>query len=293
VVFKVQYPGIDEVIAADMKNLKGMLFVIFSMFTKMDLEPVWKELNDRLLEELDYEHEAWNMKQMTKLYKNIPELIIPEVIDDMSSKHVLCMTLVEGISPQRACSVEFSQEQKNLWGVAIFKMITAGLFSHKLLHVDPNFANFSFLSDGSIIIYDFGCVKQVPLYISNGYAKVAFAVFNDDIQNVPKLLKEIGVKRVNGDLLPVNLIKEYADVLITPFLKNMEYQFGKDNFIYDTIIKLGTKNWEEAMTISFPKDVVFIDRTFGGHFGNLSKLKAKGNWREFVEPIILNVLENH
>ncbi|MEZ4604642.1 MAG: AarF/UbiB family protein [Desulfobacterales bacterium] len=55
VALKIQYPGIDTVIRADLKNLKGLLKLLFSMFSRMDMEPVWQELKDRLMEELDYE----------------------------------------------------------------------------------------------------------------------------------------------------------------------------------------------------------------------------------------------
>ena len=37
-----------------------------------------------------------------------------------------------------------------------------GLFEHRLIHADPNLSNFSFLADGRVVVYDFGCVKSVP-----------------------------------------------------------------------------------------------------------------------------------
>jgi len=32
----------------------------------------------------------------------------------------------------------------------------------------------------------------------------------------------------------------------------------------------------------FPKDIIFIDRTFGGHFGNLCRLNARADWRAIL-----------
>ena len=41
-------------------------------------------------------------------------------------------------------------------------------------------------------------------------------------------------------------------------------------------------NWQDATDIRFPRDVVFIDRTLVGLFGNLSKLQATGPWRKLL-----------
>jgi hypothetical protein len=42
-------------------------------------------------------------------------------------------------------------------------------------------------------------------------------------------------------------------------------------------------NWQDATDIRFPSDVVFIHRTMGGLFGNLSTLGATGPWRKLIQ----------
>jgi hypothetical protein len=37
------------------------------------------------------------------------------------------------------------------------------------------------------------------------------------------------------------------------------------------------------MDLRFPEDIIFIDRSLAGHFGNLMRLSASGPWRELVE----------
>jgi hypothetical protein len=41
-------------------------------------------------------------------------------------------------------------------------------------------------------------------------------------------------------------------------------------------------NWQNASDARFPRDMVFIDRTLVGLFGNLGKLRATGPWRELL-----------
>jgi predicted unusual protein kinase regulating ubiquinone biosynthesis (AarF/ABC1/UbiB family) len=289
IALKVQYPGIDEVIRADMKNLKGVLKLLFSMFTPMDMEPVWQELNDRLLEELDYEKEADNMKRMAHFFKNDKRVIIPKVIDKVSSRHVLGMELVLGISPDRLSENQYPQELKNAWGISIMKLILQGIFRFRFLHADPNIANFSFLENGGIIVYDFGCMKEVPENLTKGYVRLIRAVLNKDYHLIPEILQSIGVHKADGTPISQKMADDFAEVFYEFVEPGVTYTFGNDLRVYERLQALGFKHISESMSLVFPKDIIFIDRTFGGHFGNLCRLNAAADWRSMLEAHSANV----
>ena len=44
----------------------------------------------------------------------------------------------------------------------LFDFMLRGLFEHRLIHADPNLSNFSFLADGRVVVYDFGCGLIAP-----------------------------------------------------------------------------------------------------------------------------------
>ena len=282
VVLKVQYPGIDRVITADMKNLKGVMKLIFSMFTSVNMEPIWQEVNQRLHEELDYEREASNMEKLSRLQSSNPDIIIPKVWREASSRRVLCMSFEEGISPEDACSDKYPQELKNKWAQVIFKMLMEGIFVQRFLHADPNLSNFSFCEDGRIIVYDFGCVKEVPLEFARSYARIGLAVIEKRYDDVPAELEGLGVRRVDGLPFDTHLIEDYAGVLTEPFHPGQNFAFGQDNNIFDAIRNLGAQYWHDATGIEFPRDLVFINRTTIGHFGNFNRLKARGPWGDIM-----------
>ena len=54
------------------------------------------------------------------------------------------------------------------WGAVLFDFLQRGLFEHRMIHADPNLANFFFLAGGRVVVYAFGCVNSVPLNIANG-----------------------------------------------------------------------------------------------------------------------------
>src|SRR5271154_511122 len=66
VAVKIQYPGVDETVEQDLGNLKLLLRTLQAvagdiMRQKIDTKSIYTELQERLLEELDYVNEARNI----------------------------------------------------------------------------------------------------------------------------------------------------------------------------------------------------------------------------------------
>ena len=96
VVVKVQYPGVEETVKQDLQNVKALLqtFTLIGrdvMRQKIDQSDVYRELEERLHEELDYVNEAKNIAIFQKMFRDDDEVIIPEVYPDLSSRRVLTM----------------------------------------------------------------------------------------------------------------------------------------------------------------------------------------------------------
>jgi predicted unusual protein kinase regulating ubiquinone biosynthesis (AarF/ABC1/UbiB family) len=282
VAVKIQYPGIDHIIEADLKNLRTILRRLFSLISKVDFDPVWREVRDRLLEELDYTHEAENMRRMAALHADIPEIIIPRVIDEASTRGVLTMQYVRGISPELACSNRYDQKLKDRWAKVLFEFQFRGLFEHRFMHADPNLANFSFLEDGRVIVYDFGCVKRIPQKIVAGYSELILAGLLGRTQELPRILLDLGVYKGDHVPLPMETIEPYIGVFSEIYREAPPYTFGQSNALYRQLFDLGMSDLPDAIDLHFPEDVVFIDRSLGGHFGNLGRLRATGPWRDIV-----------
>ncbi len=291
VVFKVQYPGIDRTIEADMKSLKGGMKLLLSWFTKMDTELIWSEVRDRMLEEIDYECEAEHLQRMRALWSHEPLIHIPQVVNELSTRRVLCMESLTGWSGEEACADTVSQEQRDQWGTLLFRWLARSLLNHRLMHVDPNLANFSFREDGGINVYDFGCVKEVPADLAEGYARLARSMLASRYAQMPGRLQAMGIESAGGQPVSLDMIKKFAQEIRTIFRLRPPYRFGENRELYDKGIELGLQHWNEASETRFPADIVFIHRTFAGHYGNLCKLRAVGPWREILEECLAFCLD--
>ncbi|MCD4751284.1 MAG: hypothetical protein K8R59_18090, partial [Thermoanaerobaculales bacterium] len=137
------------------------------------------------------------------------------------------------------------------------------------------------LEDGRVIVYDFGCVKEVPEFISHGYAALMSAVLEGRPGEVPGILQKMGIETTAGGTMPVEISDAYAQVLSRIVREEPPYTFGEDDF-FQEMMELGRKYWSEAANMTFPSDLVFVNRSFGGHVGNLGRLRATGPWREMI-----------
>jgi predicted unusual protein kinase regulating ubiquinone biosynthesis (AarF/ABC1/UbiB family) len=282
VAVKIQYPRADQMVKADLKNLKALLGNLVSLFMDIDFEPIWDEVKERLLEELDYLKEAENIRRMAALHADLPEIIVPDVVQEATTRRVLTMGFVDGIPPDEAASDQYPQHLKDQWGVTLFEFTLRGLFEHRFLHADPNFANFAFREDGSVAVYDYGCMKEIPADIAAGYSNLMNSVLDRRKVAIPEILGNMGVSSEGGAALPRAMTDPYVDLLQDIVRASPRYTFGEDDSIYASLFELGKANWQYATDIRFPRDVVFIDRTLGGLFGNLGMLRATGPWRKLI-----------
>ena len=282
VAVKIQYPGIDRMVEADLGNLRRVLKSVVALVSKVDFEPIWQELRARLREELDYLHEAERMRRMAELHAGVPEVVIPRVVEEASTGRVLTTEYEEGLSPDEACAPETPQELKDRWGVVLFDFLLRGLLRHRLLHADPNLANFSFRPDGRVVVYDFGCVKEVPLRLARGYRGLCRAALEGRTDDLPGVLKRMGMHRLDGSPLEERLVAPWAALVLELLRPAPPYRFGSDDSVARRLLDAARTSLAEAGDVRFPRDIVFVNRTVLGHFGNLARLRAEGPWRDIL-----------
>ena len=97
VAVKIQYPGIDAAIRADLSNAGMILRLAKALAPGLDAKAVAAELRERVLEELDYEHEAQNQRSFARAYRDHPFIYVPDVVTRLSRSRVLVTEYVEGI----------------------------------------------------------------------------------------------------------------------------------------------------------------------------------------------------
>jgi predicted unusual protein kinase regulating ubiquinone biosynthesis (AarF/ABC1/UbiB family) len=164
VAVKIQYPGVAEAIAADLKNtqlLASFLSLISGLSQRplsIDIRGAAREMGTRITEELDYRQEAANQTEFAEHYRGHPLIHVPEVIGELSTGRVLTQELCVGRSWKEALDAD--QLLRNQWSEAICRFVYGSHCNFGVTNCDPHPGNYIFHDDGKVSFLDFGCVKR-------------------------------------------------------------------------------------------------------------------------------------
>jgi predicted unusual protein kinase regulating ubiquinone biosynthesis (AarF/ABC1/UbiB family) len=275
VAIKIQYPGIDEAICSDLKNLRRLFELLLESMLASNLDHVFAEIEARLSEEIDYERELKRIFEFRTFYAHHPEFCIPEPIEELSSRRVLTTKMLRGLTIEEAR--HRSQHEKNTWGRLLFRSVTGQLLAFRKLQSDPNPANYAFLDGGRIALYDFGSIKELPEWLHQGYMRTIDACRAGRFDELTAIAASMQVRLKNGDPVPYKHVELFRSTL-APLFVERPYQFRTETDPIQKIIAYNRENMDELKQITFPGDVLFVDRAIAGMIGNLTALGAEANW---------------
>ncbi|MEQ9544606.1 MAG: AarF/ABC1/UbiB kinase family protein [Marinobacter sp.] len=286
VIVKVQYPGVDESCDSDLKQLR--LALKLGGLLKMPKETVdqlFGEIRVRLKEELDYENEARNLKMFREFHADDPWVIIPAVIDSHSSRRVLTLELVEGDHVSQVTPARYDQDTINLIGHRIFTTMADQLFRFQCIHGDPHAGNFAYRPDGSVIMYDFGCVKKLKPEIVEAYRKVLVAALDEDYQALDRHLIDLGARVGSQPAVDEAYYAMWRDILIVPFDQDEPYDFAESELHKHVAAKTSTV-FKYLDYFKPPVESIFIDRMIAGHYWMLKRLGVQAAFRSELEKYL-------
>jgi predicted unusual protein kinase regulating ubiquinone biosynthesis (AarF/ABC1/UbiB family) len=281
IAFKILYPNARKSLSMDLSVLRSML-LLFAPMTAVPVRKILKEVKERLLEEIDYESEKRNLLRARDAYA-YPWLKVPGLAEEFCTDRVLAMEYIRGQSIREAALMP--EDVRTLFGQRILTLVVDGAIRHQFLHADPNAGNLGFFPDGSLVLYDFGCMKRVPDSIAQNYRMAADHLFRGVQEEVPRFLFNAGIHRADGAPLSLGFLKPYMD-FYSELIPDRESFFGDLSDVYGRLWDMGRGDFLETRNIIFPPDVMFIHRTLLGHFGNLRTLKPRGNWRRFIQGLL-------
>ena len=160
VAVKVQYPGVTEIVPAEMGDTVRILKLVDRVVSSVDLGTIADALKRVVLEELDYVNEATNLERFAANFADEPDIVVPAVHRDISAGRVLVMDWVEGENLGRAlrtCDHETADAAARLLVDSYLKQILVDGF----LHADPHPGNFLLQPGPKLGFVDFGACAAI------------------------------------------------------------------------------------------------------------------------------------
>ena len=215
---KVQRPNLYFLIRRDIVILK-ILGNIFSPFLPLNIGVGIGEIIDEfgraLFDEIDYEKEGKNAQKFADLFKTNPNIFIPSLEKDFSSKRVITTSWIDGIKLRDR---EILEQNDLIPASFIRTCVISGLqqlFEYGYFHADPHPGNMFALKGGTaasghLAYVDFGMMDTITnkdrltliraivhlineeyLLLAKDFQKLGFLTKEQDLEIIVEPLKEI------------------------------------------------------------------------------------------------------
>jgi aarF domain-containing kinase len=170
VVIKVQKPGIDASLKADLSFIyvaSRLLEYLQPDWERTSLSGVAADIRSSMLEELDFEKEARNTEEFRNFLATnnlLNQATAPKVLRNLTTKRVLTMERLNGISMLDEETISKVTKDPNMGQAAIISALniwTTSVLQMPWFHADVHAGNLLLLDDGRIGFIDFGIVGRV------------------------------------------------------------------------------------------------------------------------------------
>ena len=283
VAVKVQYPGVDEAVRADLKNVSAMTKLAVAIAPNLDPKEVANEVKERVLEELDYRREASNQQRFADLFSGHPFIVVPKVYKDYSRTRVITQEFVKGEPFMSA--FEWEQERRSELAEILFRFFYGSLNRFLLFSADPHPGNYLLLPDGKVAFLDYGLVRAIDPGTLVHLLEIVQALIHDDKERGRRALEGIGI--LNRRTPEIDAVWEHLKMINMPVLEDRDFTISPS-----MVQKIGTAGFDPRSPafqtlrkVGIPGVMITFNRMSFGVASLLGRLEATANWQAIAREM--------
>jgi predicted unusual protein kinase regulating ubiquinone biosynthesis (AarF/ABC1/UbiB family) len=287
VVVKVQRPNIEKIVDTDLSAIQvvGRWLNAYPPIRKRaNVEALIAEFSRTLYEEVDYLHEGKNAETFAKNFRSRPEVRVPEVYWERTTRRVLTLENLQGIKITDYAAIEAAGIDRAEVANLLFNTYLEQIFEDHFFHADPHPGNLFILPSGDyvpgekrgwkLVFVDFGMAGTLSPSMVDALREAFIAIGTRDAVRLIKSYQMMGVLLPGADV----------DLLERANTRAFERFWGKST---QDLVKMGH---EEAMdflqefgdliyTLPFqiPEDLILLGRSMAILSGMCTGLNPEFN----------------
>ncbi|MHA6530070.1 ABC1 kinase family protein [Paenibacillus sp. BAC0078] len=290
VAVKVMRPGVEDIIEIDAKSIE-IAIRLLKRQTKiaafMDLDAVYDEFYETVMDELDYQKEGRNAEEFQMQFIHREDIVVPGIHWPYTTSKVLTMEFLEGVkindfAQLEAWGVDRTKLAKSLMEIFIEQILIEGFF-----HADPHPGNVLVQPDGTIALIDFGMVGRIAEDMKTQMVALLMAVYLKDSHGAIEALNHLRFLRRNTDL--------------EVFSRNLTLLFEQINGdTFDLSFVTSGDNAEElrhflySQPFQLPANTTFLGKAVGTIYGLCLGLDPEidliGTAKPYIQEVVLDDL---
>lgn len=287
VAIKVQYPGAEDALRSDLRQLGRLARTFGSAVPGIDIRPLVEELQARVSEELDYELEADAQQAFAEEFDGDPHFYVPRVVD--GSKRVLVNEWLSSPSSLARMIAEGTQAERDHYAGLYARFLFSGPARTGMLHADPHPGNFRIMPTedgglGRLGILDFGAVARLPeRRLPEAIGTVMRIALSDDYDEVVERLRSEGFIKPRITVNPEEL-REFLAPFIEP-ARQETFRFTRA-WMREQFTRLNdprSPGYTLSLKLNLPASYLLIHRVWLGGVGVMCQLEAEAPFRRLLE----------
>tara|TARA_B100000614_G_scaffold58674_1_gene51886 strand:+ start:12652 stop:14319 length:1668 start_codon:yes stop_codon:yes gene_type:complete len=287
VVFKVQRPNLKNLFIIDLSIMQQIAFLMQknkNWSRGRNWVEIAKECRKVLLKELDFNSEAQYAARFRQQFLDDENIEIPEVIWDLSTEKVLCLSYLEGTKISNI--KELKIQNINLKKIAEVGAISylKQLVNFGFFHADPHPGNLAVSKSGKLIFYDFGMMGNISNSLQKRIGSMVKSAAIRDASSLVKQLQDAGLISKGIDIGPVRRLVRLMlkEALTPPFSPNIMEKLSGDLYelVYETPFQL-------------PVDLIFVMRALSTFEGVGRILDPEFNLVSVTKPYLISLMSSN
>ncbi len=287
VVFKVQRPNLKDLFIIDLDILQQIAALLQrnkNWSRGRNWVAIAKECRKVLMKELDFNCEAQYAARFRQQFLDDENIEVPEVIWDMSSEKVLCLSYLEGTKISDLTKLQ--SQNIDLPKIAEIGAISylKQLVNYGFFHADPHPGNLAVSNKGKLIFYDFGMMGNISNNLQSRLGDMVRAAAFRDAASLVSHLQQAGLISKDIDIGPVRRLVRLMlkEALTPPFSPNIIEKLSGDLYelVYETPFQL-------------PVDLIFVMRALSTFEGVGKMLDPGFNLVSVTKPYLIALMTSN
>ena len=193
VVVKVQRPGLDRLLDADLDILRGLAALLEEQIVESRaFEPLKlvEEFSRSLRRECDFRREAASMRRFAENFHGIEGVRVPLAYPALSSHRVLVQERVDGMRIDDLAALASNGIDRCVIARRLTRVVLKSVFEDRFFHADPHPGNILVDQNGAIVLIDFGMMGRFDQARLQEILQLLLAIIRRDASRLVRLLQE-------------------------------------------------------------------------------------------------------
>ena len=299
VAVKIQYPGIESIVATDLRALRRIIKVVSRLLPDWGWNAIHAEVQRMVRAELDYRQEAEAMAEIAKNFAGRTDVLIPRVIAEYSTGRVLTTQWMDGLKVGDIAGIEAAGIDRMQAGRLCIEAYCKQIFVDGVYHADPHPGNLLLVPNGkappTLVFLDFGATSRISPAMRKGIVSFLQGAVTHDVGRIVKAMKEMGFISRHADHEVFDRVIQHFYEHFRSHMRFRQFSTGSISAGLDLRGQIATLLDLRQLDVSLsdlrdafhvPHEWVLLERTLLLLLGVCTTLAPELNPAEVIQPYV-------